>query len=89
MPLSQKNLTLLPEVFRQKFRNTIDQVCRQESVGHLFYMNDKRFSPPDFRDGVHLNGRGAIKFWNLLVDSIKEDKLLNAQLKQSILKVRQ
>ncbi len=66
MPLQQKNLDLLPAGVYATYLKDL-QVTANEGGAQLIDLNKKDlFKASDFADPVHLNGIGALKFFNYL-----------------------
>lgn len=73
MPLSEYNRKDLPDGFEQEYKLMLEEVVGS-SEGKLIYLLDSpMFSFSDFREGVHLNGLGAKRFWDIVVDQIESD----------------
>jgi hypothetical protein len=70
MPLTERNLDILPASFRSQYENTIRVNCtpRKGSTNLVFLdlRQDKRFELNDFRDTVHMRSTGGKKLADLL-----------------------
>ncbi|MBP7860913.1 DUF1574 family protein [bacterium] len=84
MPLTEDNLKLLPDGFKKKFEKDLYSLVSKHGAYLFDFQEDKRFKKSDFLDNVHLNGNGAIKFWQVLANQMKEDSSLCANLAQSL-----
>lgn len=80
MPLSNLNRNQIPGEFEAEYKNLLSNICRQYDTKLIYLLDDKRFILDDFRDSVHLNGAGATKFWNILVDEIARDPEITKSL---------
>jgi hypothetical protein len=73
MPLQQKNLDLLPAGVYATYLQDL-QVTANEGGAQLIDFNKKDlFKASDFADPVHLNGIGALKFFNYLSEHWQKD----------------
>ena len=70
MPLTPDNLRLLPPGVYDLYLNNIRKSAALCNARFLDLDNSKDFSGRDFSDPVHLNGFGAIKFMNIVANSL-------------------
>jgi hypothetical protein len=70
MPLTQRNLNILPAAFKQEYDKTIKSICSPKAgdtnLVYLDLRNDKRFVLTDFRDTVHMRSTGGKKLADML-----------------------
>jgi hypothetical protein len=80
MPLTERNLAVLPDDFRVRYEKTIGTVCadaKAESNSTLSFVdlrNDRRFVVTDFRDTCHMRSVGGKKLAEIIAPILK-DKL--------------
>ncbi len=67
MPLTKDNLALLPSGVYEKYLACVTEAARQGGADLLDLNDSKLFHKEDFADYVHLNGLGAQKFLDLVV----------------------
>lgn len=80
MPLSLLNRRQIPDSFETEYKQTLLTLSEKYDTKLIYLLDDQRFELADYRDGVHLNGPGAIKYWNILVEEIAKDKALVVRL---------
>jgi hypothetical protein len=66
MPLQQKNIDLLPEGVYSIYLREVQRVASQGNAQFIDLNKEGLFKASDFADPVHLNGIGALKFFNYL-----------------------
>ena len=68
MPLEQANLDLLPAGVYSSYLSSLQNLAEQENAQFINLNEKGLFNSSDFADPVHLNGIGAIKFFNYLCE---------------------
>ncbi len=76
MPLTERNLNLLPQDFLTKHIELITEIAQDPPTIFLNLMADTRFTPADFSDTVHLRSDGSIKLAKLISAEIQQQHLL-------------
>ena len=71
MPLTQKNMNLLPAGLYDKYLFTVKQSAANYGAIVVDFNHDPHFSVSDFFDAVHLNGLGSEKLLKLIADTKK------------------
>jgi Protein of unknown function (DUF1574) len=66
MPLQRKNMDLLPAGVYSIYLKEVESVARAGNAQFIDLNNQELFKGSDFADPVHLNGIGALKFFNYL-----------------------
>jgi hypothetical protein len=70
MPLTERNLKILPADFRAVYEKTVADVCSPTAKGsNIAYVNlrhDQQFQLQDFRDTAHMRSTGGKKLADLL-----------------------
>jgi len=70
MPLTQRNLAVLPQDFRDQYEKTIKSICTPKpgdtNLSFIDLRNDTRFALSDFRDTVHMRSSGGTKLADLI-----------------------
>jgi len=70
MPLTERNLAVLPDNFKQEYEKTIKAVCtpgkNDTNLAFIDLRNDDRFEINDFRDTVHMRSTGGKKLADLI-----------------------
>jgi hypothetical protein len=69
MPLTERNLSVLPQDFRNKYEETIKSICGTHQDSNLTFIDlrqDGRFLPGDFRDTVHMRSTGGKKLADMI-----------------------
>lgn len=69
-PLAESNRNLLPEGFEQIYNKTLDSISDEHKIAICRLTDTDNIKESDYIDFVHLNSRGAMKFWNMVVDFI-------------------
>jgi hypothetical protein len=82
MPRGQMNEDLLPASFKQQYQERLASESQLNSAHYFNFEQDPRFTAEDFIDGVHLTSQGAMKFLNLLVQSIEGNDSARKRIKQ-------
>lgn len=72
-PLAQTNRNLLPKGFERYYNETLDAVSKEQKISICKLTDTDKILDSDYIDFVHLNSSGAIKFWNTVVDFIKNN----------------
>ena|GEM_PF-628573 len=77
MPLSERNLAVLPADFRAEYEKSVADICREaqrdnDNFAYVDLRNDKRFELSDFRDTVHMRSTGGKKLADLLAPLVIE-----------------
>lgn len=68
MPLQQKNIDLLPSGVYSNYLQAVKTVAKDTDTKFIDLNAGGLFQTSDFADPVHLNGIGAIKFFNYLCE---------------------
>lgn len=80
LPLEQINLNLIaPQKLCMLNEKLNESASRYNSI-IIDFQQSPDFNSTDFSDGVHLNGQGAIKFWNKLASQIEQNPVLKERL---------
>ncbi|MDP3507631.1 MAG: DUF1574 family protein [Candidatus Melainabacteria bacterium] len=77
MPLSKKHAEVLPTDLANAFTEKLAETCSTAKVCLFDLTNDQRFRADDYHDLVHLNKKGSLKFWDVLIEELKKAKLLS------------
>ncbi len=78
MPLTQRNLDVLPADFRRRYEDTVAAICRPaveapgSCVSFVDLRNDNRFVVDDFRDTVHMRSVGGKKLAQIIAPALIE-----------------
>ena len=72
MPLTKDNLALLKKEHYDNYINTMRSFSDNNNIHLLDFNNDNHFVKADFRDTVHMNARGGIKFLELVASKLTE-----------------
>lgn len=83
MPLSSYNRQKIPKGFTSEYQKMLEEISRKYDTKLIYLLDDKRFELRDFRDGVHLNGEGASKYWRILVEELEKDQKLKESFSRS------
>jgi hypothetical protein len=73
MPLSEKNRSILPPGFYDKFRNTIAELAHRPGVKFIDLGPSPAFQDTDFWDTAHLNNLGGHKLIDRIAPSVVQD----------------
>ncbi len=86
MPLTERNLKILPADFRALYEKTIAGICNparaDNNLTYVNLRNDKRFVLNDFRDTAHMRSTGGKKLADLLAPVVI-DKLIGGKHKDA------
>jgi hypothetical protein len=55
--------------YKKSYRSYVARYCQQQNIAYLDF-TDANFDRSEFRDYHHLNGRGALRFTQMLADSL-------------------
>ncbi len=77
MPLSKEHADIFPTDLAIAFKEKLAKTCSTAKVCLLDLTNDQRFSADDYHDLVHLNKKGSLKFWDVLIVELKKTKLFS------------
>ncbi|HEY9711869.1 MAG TPA: hypothetical protein V6C72_00270 [Chroococcales cyanobacterium] len=80
MPLTEKNMELMPPGSYQSYRAVVQQACNKFKVDFVDLNDGKQFVTADFRDTAHMNSQGGRKLIDDIVAAIGSDKKLQASL---------
>ncbi len=80
LPLEQINLSLIEPEKLNMLNDRIQQCSSKHNSSIIDFQDSPDFNKIDFKDGVHLNGQGAIKFWNKLASQIDQNPVLKERL---------
>jgi len=77
MPLTERNLAVLPDDFKTLYEKSVREICNQaerenDCFAYVDLRNDKRFELSDFRDTVHMRSTGGKKLADLLAPIVIE-----------------
>ncbi|MBS1989168.1 MAG: hypothetical protein JSS83_01550 [Cyanobacteria bacterium SZAS LIN-3] len=77
MPLTERNLAVLPDDFKNEYESTVGKICRDAErqnprFGYVDLRHDNRFELSDFRDTVHMRSPGGKKLADLLGPIVAE-----------------
>lgn len=85
MPLSKHNRNQIPGDFEKEYRSLLYDLSSRYDTRLIYMLDSPAFDFADYRDSVHLNGRGATRFWDLLVEQMGDDpsflKIIKTTLK--------
>ncbi len=70
MPITEVNMALLPRQHYQNYMTSLQDFSKTFGVTFIDMNDHKTFPKSDFRDGVHMNARGGMKFIELLAPKI-------------------
>jgi hypothetical protein len=70
MPLTAHNLSLLPDGAYQRYLTTVSDLAQKYGAQWQDFNKQGLFKPGEFADYVHLNGLGAMKFFDMLCDRV-------------------
>ena len=75
MPIRKCNIDLLDDVIYANYLNDVSKIVASSKLARYHDLCDfSLFKKEDYRDSVHLNGFGGIKFSTLLADAICETR---------------
>lgn len=80
LPLEQINLSLIEPEKLTMLNKKLEQCAIEYNSSIIDFQKSPDFNKADFKDGVHLNGQGAIKFWNKLASQIDQNPVLKERL---------
>lgn len=83
MPITKDNLKLLKEQHYKKYITAVHKFSKDNNVRLIDLNGNKQFKKEDFRDTVHMNARGGIKFMNLVVERLTAMKEIKELLSQT------
>ena len=69
-PLAKLNRDLLPEGFENRYNNTLANISKKQNIAIYNLTATDKITDSDYIDYVHLNSKGALKFWQLAVNLI-------------------
>jgi hypothetical protein len=70
MPVAECNIRLMPKNFYRFYLNSLQRLCHDNNVAFLDLHKPRLFTDDCFLDSVHLNGKGAVKYFQLLVKEL-------------------
>jgi hypothetical protein len=70
MPLTQDNVNLMPPGFYNTYKTRIGQLAGQYHASLWDLQDTTTFPKQFFADSVHLNGRGGMKFFEVLAEKL-------------------
>ncbi len=79
-PLSPLNLSLIDPDKLRMLNEKLKQCAFKNDSTIIDFQISPDFTMTDYRDGVHLNGSGSIKFWDKLASTINKNSALKQRL---------
>lgn len=70
MPITEVNMALLPRHHYQNYMTALKDFSKSYKVKFVDLNNPKIFPKTDFRDGVHMNAHGGMRFIELMAPEI-------------------
>ncbi len=70
MPLTSENMQLLPEHVYEQYLQKVSSLAKQHGAYFLDLNSPELFTAKDFWDSVHLDGYGATRFMNKVVERL-------------------
>lgn len=80
MPLTERNMMLMPRGMYQKYFNAMNIRAHQDEIVFADLNDRNKFQISDFQDTAHMNGAGGAKLMQAIADTLTNDPTVKAAL---------
>lgn len=67
-PLAKANRDQLPTNFEHRYNRQLEEIAKHLQVRFINLIDNTTIHDSDYSDYVHLNSKGATKFWKLVIE---------------------